>query len=117
MMIDGLIFLRKSLVVLVVVSIIMTLNPSISFSQPEQNPGAHIISILDTDVDGTTPQSAEPKDLNTLKSRLISLCRDMIILCLKKYLETRGSLHLGSMDRLYTQTPGPEESGIQKQGE
>lgn len=100
---DGLTLLQKSLVVLVVASIIMILSPSTNSNLPGPNPGAGIISILGTDVLGTTHQLAEPQKVSILKLRLIYLCRGIHIPCLRQRLEVLASQHLDIMARSYTQ--------------
>jgi len=99
----GLTLLQKSLVALVVASIIMILSVSTNSKLPGPNPGADIISILDTDVEGTTKQLEGPPKVNIFRLHLIYLCEGISLPCLRQRLEGLASQHLATMALSYTQ--------------
>ena len=114
---DGKTFPLKSWLVLVVVSIITMSFLWINSNPPDQNPGADIISILDTDVLGTTalPELKVPRTRNTSALPSTSISSAMTIEDLSRLLEKVASEHLAIMARSSTLIDGyPPEYGIQK---
>jgi len=103
-----------SLVVIVVVSITMIQSCSTSSRAHGPNPGAGIISILDTDVEGTTNLKEEQNPQSILEWRSIFHCQDTHLRCLNVYLSQQASQHLDTIIRLYIQTDGTVEYGIPK---